>query len=73
MTPQELSDEWAYRYHEWVGLLIGDSKLTLSADYLAQQEADEAIKKLSLPTGPDAPVKRVSLDLAIEALKGAKQ
>ena len=46
MTPKELSDEWAYRYHERVGLLIGAAPLTLSADYTAQQEADEAIGKL---------------------------
>ena len=46
MTPKELSDEWAYRYHERVGLLIGTADLTLSADYMAQQEADEAIRKL---------------------------
>lgn len=46
MTPKELSDEWSYRYHERVGLLIGEKQLTLSADFIAQQEADEAIAKL---------------------------
>ena len=46
MTAKEQSDEWAYRYHERVGLLIGEKQLTLSADYIAQQEADAAIEQL---------------------------
>lgn len=46
MTPRELSEEWSYRYHERAGLLIGTAPLTLSADYMAQQEADEAVEKL---------------------------
>lgn len=46
VTAQELSDEYGYIYWERVGLLIGTADLTLSADYMAQQEADEAIRKL---------------------------
>lgn len=47
MTAQELSDEWSYRYHERVGLLIGTKQpVPLSVDYAATQEADAVIEEL---------------------------
>lgn len=47
MTPTELTEEWQYRFFERLGLLLGTGKLTLSADFIARQGADEAIRKLA--------------------------
>lgn len=46
MTETELQAEHDYRFVERLGILLGDKPLTLSANLIAQSEADEAIKRL---------------------------
>lgn len=45
-TEQQLAAEKQYRIDERIGLLCGESRPTLSARYVAEQEAEEAIEVL---------------------------
>lgn len=45
-TVTELEKERLYRVDERLGLLCGESRPTLSARYVAEQEAEEAIEVL---------------------------
>lgn len=38
--------EWLVIYQTRLGILCGDCKVTLTADYMAREEADEAVAKL---------------------------
>lgn len=45
-TEQQLQAEHDYRVTERLGILLGDKPATLSANFIAQSEAGEAIERL---------------------------
>lgn len=46
MTPEQLRLEWLVIYQTRLGILCGDGKAGLGAQYMATEEADEAVAKL---------------------------